>query len=124
MMSWSEGEEIQGKMRGLLRVQELAVLSSQRDRHPSSRAIDYASGGDCWIIDPGREYEYAVAGTPYRRYLWILRGTTEMQPDMLEEIKSRALFTTTCYSAKGRICHEHYLLGETLSTHHSSVFFH
>ena len=42
--------------------------------------------GDYWIIDLGREYEYAVVGTPNRRYLWILSRTPELQPDMLEEI--------------------------------------
>lgn len=42
--------------------------------------------GDYWIIDLGREYEYAVVGTPNRRYLWILSRTPEMQPDVLEEI--------------------------------------
>lgn len=27
---------------------------------------------DYWIIDLGKEYEYAVVGDPKRRYLWIL----------------------------------------------------
>jgi apolipoprotein D and lipocalin family protein len=42
--------------------------------------------GDYWIIDLGREYEYAVVGTPDRRYLWILSRTPDMAPDILEEI--------------------------------------
>lgn len=42
--------------------------------------------GDYWIIDLGREYEYAVVGTPNRRYLWILSRTPEMHPDILEKI--------------------------------------
>lgn len=28
--------------------------------------------GDYWIIDLGKEYEYAVVGAPNRQYLWIL----------------------------------------------------
>ena len=28
--------------------------------------------GDYWVIDIGSSYEYAVVGTPSRRYLWIL----------------------------------------------------
>ena len=28
--------------------------------------------GDYWIIDLGKEYEYAVVGSPNRQYLWIL----------------------------------------------------
>lgn len=42
--------------------------------------------GDYWIIDLGREYEYAVVGTPNRRYLWILSRTQEMHSDILEKI--------------------------------------
>jgi apolipoprotein D and lipocalin family protein len=42
--------------------------------------------GDYWIIDLGREYEYAVVGTPNRQYLWILSRTPEMDPDILEKI--------------------------------------
>ncbi len=42
--------------------------------------------GDYWIIDLGREYEYAVVGTPNRQYLWILSRTPEMHPDVLAKI--------------------------------------
>jgi apolipoprotein D and lipocalin family protein len=28
--------------------------------------------GDYWIVDLGKEYEYAVVGSPNRQYLWIL----------------------------------------------------
>lgn len=27
---------------------------------------------DYWIVDLGKEYEYAVVGSPNRQYLWIL----------------------------------------------------
>ena len=46
--------------------------------------------GDYWIIDLGREYEYAVVGTPNRRYLWILSRTPEIHPDILEKIVQNA----------------------------------
>jgi len=42
--------------------------------------------GDYWIIDLGPEYEYAIVGTPNRRYLWILSRTPEMHPEILEKI--------------------------------------
>ena len=42
--------------------------------------------GDYWIIDLGQEYEYAVVGTPNRKYLWILSRTKEMNPEILEKI--------------------------------------
>ena len=42
--------------------------------------------GDYWIIDLGKEYEYAVVGTPNRKYLWILSRTPEMHPEVLAKI--------------------------------------
>ncbi len=34
--------------------------------------------GDYWILGLGPEYEYAVVGTPSRKYLWILSRTPEL----------------------------------------------
>jgi len=34
--------------------------------------------GDYWIIDLGKNYEYAVVGHPGRKYLWILSRKPEM----------------------------------------------
>lgn len=34
--------------------------------------------GDYWIIELGKEYEYAVVGTPDRKYLWVLSRTETM----------------------------------------------
>lgn len=45
--------------------------------------------GDYWIIDLGREYEYAVVGHPSRKYLWILARTPEMNEEVYEEILKR-----------------------------------
>jgi apolipoprotein D and lipocalin family protein len=45
--------------------------------------------GDYWIIDLGKDYEYAVAGHPKRKYLWILSRTKEMNKQLYEEILSR-----------------------------------
>lgn len=42
--------------------------------------------GDYWIIDLGQEYEFAVVGTPNRKYLWILSRTPEMHPEVLAKI--------------------------------------
>jgi apolipoprotein D and lipocalin family protein len=82
------------------------VLNSCRDvqngslRESSGRAwvVDKASNarlkvsffwpfrGDYWIIDLDKEYEYAVVGTPNRKYLWILSRTPTMHPETLEKI--------------------------------------
>ena len=34
--------------------------------------------GDYWIVDLGKNYEYAVIGHPKRKYLWILSRTREI----------------------------------------------
>ena len=37
-------------------------------------------------MDLGEEYEYAVVGTPDRKYLWILSRTPSMHPEVLSRI--------------------------------------
>ena len=48
---------------------------------------------DYWIIGLGKEYDYAVVGTPNRKYLWILSRTPQMDDklfsQLLESIKSK-----------------------------------
>jgi apolipoprotein D and lipocalin family protein len=41
---------------------------------------------DYWIIDLGREYEYAVVGSPNRKYLWILARKPMMETDVYKHI--------------------------------------
>lgn len=38
--------------------------------------------GDYWIVELGGEYEYAVVGSPNRKYLWILAR----QPTMVDSV--------------------------------------
>lgn len=45
--------------------------------------------GDYWIIDLGRDYEYAVIGHPSRKYLWILSRTPTMATASYEGILER-----------------------------------
>jgi apolipoprotein D and lipocalin family protein len=45
--------------------------------------------GDYWIIDLGKDYEYAVVGHPKRKYLWILSRTKEMDEVVYDRILSR-----------------------------------
>ncbi len=42
--------------------------------------------GDYWIIGLGSEYEYAIVGTPDRKYGWILSRTPKLAPDVLERV--------------------------------------
>lgn len=46
--------------------------------------------GDYWIIELGREYEYAVIGTPNRKYFWILSRTRTMDEPLYTAILQRA----------------------------------
>jgi apolipoprotein D and lipocalin family protein len=42
--------------------------------------------GDYWILGLGDDYEYAIVGSPDRRYGWILCRAPRMEPDMLERV--------------------------------------
>ena len=48
---------------------------------------------DYWIIDLGKDYDYAVVGTPNRKYLWILSRTPQMDDKLfsrlVESVKSK-----------------------------------
>ncbi len=54
--------------------------------------------GDYWIIHLGKDYEYAVVGTPNRKYLWILSRTPHMEDllftQLLEFVKSKGFNVT------------------------------
>jgi len=45
--------------------------------------------GDYWIIELGKDYEYAVIGHPERKYLWVLSRTKTMTEDVYEAILDR-----------------------------------
>jgi apolipoprotein D and lipocalin family protein len=45
--------------------------------------------GDYWIIDLGKNYEYAVVGHPNRKYLWILSRTPAMDVETYGAILKR-----------------------------------
>jgi apolipoprotein D and lipocalin family protein len=42
--------------------------------------------GDYWIIKLGNDYEYAVVGTPNRKYLWILSRTPQMNDKLYSQL--------------------------------------
>ena len=45
--------------------------------------------GDYWVIDLGKDYEYAVIGHPGRKYLWILSRSPEMDENVYNKILAR-----------------------------------
>jgi apolipoprotein D and lipocalin family protein len=42
--------------------------------------------GDYWIIKLGNDYDYAVVGTPNRKYLWILSRTPGMDDNLFSQL--------------------------------------
>jgi apolipoprotein D and lipocalin family protein len=42
--------------------------------------------GDYWIIKLSDNYDYAVVGTPNRKYLWILNRTPEMDGKLFSQL--------------------------------------
>ena len=46
--------------------------------------------GDYWIINLGTDYEYAVVGTPNRKYLWILSRTPHMNDELFSQLTDSA----------------------------------
>jgi apolipoprotein D and lipocalin family protein len=54
--------------------------------------------GHYWIIDLGKNYEYAVVGHPDRTYLWILSRSPEMDEqlynDIIEKLKTQSYDTS------------------------------
>ena len=45
---------------------------------------------DYWIIDLGKNYDYAVVGTPNRKYLWILNRTPQMDDALFAQLVESA----------------------------------
>jgi len=45
--------------------------------------------GDYWIIDLGKNYDYAVIGHPGRKYLWILSRSRDIDKNMYDGILTR-----------------------------------
>jgi apolipoprotein D and lipocalin family protein len=45
---------------------------------------------DYWILELGKDYEYAVVGNKSRKYLWILSRTPQMEETTYNELLKRA----------------------------------
>jgi apolipoprotein D and lipocalin family protein len=45
--------------------------------------------GDYWIVELGKQYEYAVVAEPRGRYVWILSRTTRMEKSLYDGILQR-----------------------------------
>jgi lipocalin len=45
--------------------------------------------GDYWVLEIGKDYEYAVVGDPSRRYLWILSRDPRMNESVYNGVLDR-----------------------------------
>ena len=45
--------------------------------------------GDYWVLELGKDYEYAAVGEPSRRYLWVLSRTPHMDETVYQGIMRR-----------------------------------
>ena len=45
--------------------------------------------GDYWILELGKDYEYAVVGEESRKYLWILSRTPQMDEAIYNDLLKR-----------------------------------
>ena len=43
-----------------------------------------------WVIEVDADYQWAVVGSPSRKYLWILSRQPQMNPQLLQNLKDRA----------------------------------
>ncbi len=72
--------------------------SGKEEAHATAKVVDRTTNaklkvsffwpfyGDYWILDLGTDYDYAVVGTPDRKYLWILSRTPEMEESLYERL--------------------------------------
>lgn len=72
--------------------------SGTEEAHGTAKVVDRATNaklkvtffwpfyGDYWILDLGENYDYAVVGTPDRKYLWILSRTPKMEEPLYERL--------------------------------------
>jgi len=63
--------------------------------------------GNYWIIDLGKDYDYAVVGTPNRKYLWILSRTPQMDDklfsQLIESAKSKGFDTNNLIKTSHKV---------------------
>ena len=79
-----------GSIRGKLRsAKGKAWVVDQESNAKLKVSFFWFFAGDYWIIDLGKDYEYAVIGHPKRKYLWILSRTKEVDEAVYEGILSR-----------------------------------
>ena len=66
------------------------IVDSETNAKLKVKFFWFAPAGDYWIIDLGVNYDYAVVGTPNRKYLWILSRSKTMGKDLYSTLVESA----------------------------------
>ena len=79
--------EVVNRCRDVESGKERSVRGKARVVDPATNAklsvtFFWPFSGDYWILALGEEYEYAVVGTPDRKYLWFLARTETIGDDL------------------------------------------
>ena len=80
----------EGSFTGKLRTAKGTARVNDKNTNAKLRvSFFWPFSGDYWIIDLGKDYEYAVVGHPDRTYLWILSRTKKMDETLYHDILGR-----------------------------------
>ncbi len=82
-------------------VNRCSTNSGNKEARGTAKVVDHTTNaklkvsffwpfyGDYWILNLGDDYDYAVVGTPDRKYLWILSRTPEMEATLYETLLAK-----------------------------------
>jgi apolipoprotein D and lipocalin family protein len=80
----------EGSFTGRLRTAKGTARVADRNTNAKLRvSFFWPFSGDYWIIDLGKDYDYAVVGHPDRTYLWILSREKKMDETLYRDILGR-----------------------------------
>lgn len=80
--------EANGKLKGAKGVARLADKQGPNSKLKVRFFLFFS--GDYWILDLDDGYDWALVGTPDRRYLWILSRTPTLAPSICNQLLSKA----------------------------------
>lgn len=79
-----------GSLEGNVRaIEGVARVVDRRTNAKLAVTFFWPFEGPYWILELGRDYEYAVVGEPGRKFLWVLARNPIMDEGLLDEIVSR-----------------------------------
>jgi len=74
---------------GLERIRGTATVADRKTNARLRVSFFWPLAGDYWILELGREYEFAVVSDPRLSYLWVLGRTPQMDEAVYQRIVSK-----------------------------------